>query len=1584
MGRVLSRLVFLVLTAFLLTACGGGTGDDSSTTGGTSGDTSGGDPAVVASPAGTAAISMVVPDTTTELLAIDDSQAAEIQVRVTDGTRPLSRAIVRFSADIGVLDPASASALTDTSGIARITLRAGSIQGAGTVTAQVDLGEETLGVEINFETAGDSASATVTGGAIELALVENATGTVTTLVSNALPGRITALVTDSSTDPVADQLVTFTTTLGVLNPTLGTALTDASGIATIILRTGDVAGAGTVTASTVIGSNTITRDKSFVSAGDEPAGTQSGDGSITIVLQNGAGAPINNVNAGQPGTARATLVDANNIPLEGEVVSFTTTFGNVTPASGTALTDSFGVAEVTINAGTLAGAGTITASSGLVIGTLNFSTSGDEVITNTLSLAIDFSAVAQATPRTLTATLLDSGGIGILGKVVTFSTTLGSLSPVLGTALTNGSGVATITLSAGQVAGAGTASASISLDGSVLSDTVSFTDAGDGVLNGSLDLAISGTSLTALTPRTLTATVLDAAGVVVEGAVVTFATTLGELDPVLGTALTNNLGVATMSLTAGQVAGAGTASATASVGGSNVTDTVVFTSAGDALLTGSLALTIDNILVNAANDRTLTAIILDAAGDEVEGAVVTFATTLGELDPVLGTALTDNLGVATMTLTAGQVAGAGTASATASVGGSNVTDTVAFTTAGDAPDAINLELRLLDNTPANFGVSTASITNAVPGYLVATVTNSSGVVVGEVVSFSTGLGLLNPTSGTTLTDGNGQAVIVLRAGDVPGAAEAIATVTVSGVVAIDNIGFSTAGDGPGLEFVSGITLELEMLDPTLTTAVGTALTPLSDAAPGRLRATLNDANGDPIRDAIVSFGSGLGEITPANGTALTSTAGIAVVEISAGQIPGAAQATVQYGTATTSINFTTEGDEVDEADLPVITLDLLDGGGLATDTIRADAPGTLRITATNSAGAPLTSRIATVLSDLGTLNPATGKVLTDATTGIASIGLLAGSDVGAGMVTVTVGGTQSSINFQIATASLAMGNGFGAPGFNDGILLAGTDPLSAGGTTTITTTIVDTGNSNALYQPPVSITFTSLCVEAGTATIDSPVNAIGGTATSIYRADGCEGQDVISATADAGGSGLSASVTITVQLADAGSIEFISPVNGTVIALKGTGGIGLAETTSVVFRVLDDVGQPKPNQAVSFELDGGNTSATGVGGSSINSILETSNSDGEIQVVLSSGTVPTSLRVKAFFTGTSGLVSTYSDQITVGTGLPDDNSFQIVAETINNEVFSFSGETVSLTVFAADRFNNPAPDGTAISLIAEEGGFVDDSCTTTNGLCSVIWTSAGDRPSDGLTTIVAYALGEENFVDTDADGLFDDDGITPESIVNLPEVFLDTDRDGIRDTGEEYIDRNNSGVYDDQADVNTENLYNGTVCTAQARTAGHCAQLIHVRDDIQLIMTTGGVVISPVRAGADFSAVAFNSLGQITGVTGSAAPDAGVTVLANGVGVDLITAVDVTVNGSETISYALVDQNGNPPPRGATVSISTDNGKLSGTTSYTVGDQTTPIIRSLTLSEDTSTTASAGLLLFTVTSAKSVVTQYGITVIDAD
>jgi hypothetical protein len=445
-----------------------------------------------------------------------------------------------------------------------------------------------------------------------------------------------------------------------------------------------------------------------------------------------------------------------------------------------------------------------------------------------------------------------------------------------------------------------------------------------------------------------------------------------------------------------------------------------------------------------------------------------------------------------------------------------------------------------------------------------------------------------------------------------------------------------------------------------------------------------------------------------------------------------------------------------------------------------------------------------------------GSPATTDATGTATATLVTAGDTSLRTITVTAtaGSLQATVQVQVVAStggtSLQMGSGSGVS-FQPGVIAVANSMLSAGGSTGLSVSIVQSGGT--LYTGSATITFNSPCLAAGTAEVRQNGVAVPslttttGVANVTYVALGCNGPDIITASSTVNSQSLSASGTVSVAAATVGSIEFVS-ATPTNIALLGTGDANRPESSIVVFRVKDASGGAVSGASVAFSLN------TTVGGIQHSPTTATSDGQGLVQTVVTAGTVATSVRVTAAVTSVTPQISTQSSQLTVTTGIPTDASFSLAVECFNIEGWDYDGQTTGVTARLGDRFQNPVPDGTAVTFNAE-GGNILSSCTTATtasegGVCKVTYRSSNPRPSDGRVSVLATAIGEESFVDTNSNGAFDNG----ESFSDLPEVFRDDDEDGIYDSGEIFFDFNNNQTRD-----LADGLFNGVLCND---TTGRC------------------------------------------------------------------------------------------------------------------------------------------------------------------
>jgi len=430
---------------------------------------------------------------------------------------------------------------------------------------------------------------------------------------------------------------------------------------------------------------------------------------------------------------------------------------------------------------------------------------------------------------------------------------------------------------------------------------------------------------------------------------------------------------------------------------------------------------------------------------------------------------------------------------------------------------------------------------------------------------------------------------------------------------------------------------------------------------------------------------------------------------------------------------------------PKATILFVNGSGTVVNTLSGGQTATVKVTVLDAKGGAAANEIVTFVAsgDLIQFTPSSGSALTDAA-GVAVIGIKPTSVDSAGATAITATAVVAG-----KTATAAANLSVGAGPLTLGSLTFSPNPppakLPAFSTLQLNIPITSGG------QPSTSATgliVNSLCKGDALATIVlGPINA--GIQTATYTNNGClRGTDVI--TVQVGAS--TQSISVGVDAANIGAVQFVgSDLMGSSIVLKGSGGLGRQESALLTFRVLDQNNQGLAGVDVDF------TASSNTGGLTVAPLRGTTDATGKVTTTVSSGTIPTPVRVLVQASRNGKTISGLSDTLTISTGLPIQKSMSLSAVSNNIEGWEYDGVTTELTVRLADQYGNPISDDTAVSFIAE-GGAVGSSarggCTTLNGGCNVKFTSQAFRPSDGRVTVLAFVQGLENFEDANGDGQY--------------------------------------------------------------------------------------------------------------------------------------------------------------------------------------------------------------------------------------
>lgn len=481
--------------------------------------------------------------------------------------------------------------------------------------------------------------------------------------------------------------------------------------------------------------------------------------------------------------------------------------------------------------------------------------------------------------------------------------------------------------------------------------------------------------------------------------------------------------------------------------------------------------------------------------------------------------------------------------------------------------------------------------------------------------------------------------------------------------------------------------------------------------------------------------------------------------------------------------------------------------------------------------------------------------------------------------------------------------------------------LSAGDTAQLSVRFVD--QDNAPFTGATDVFFSSTCINNGLSEIDPAiVTNNNGTILATYTARGCDGQDTVTATTSAGGNTLTATVDLTTEQPPLGALQFVS-AEPEILQLKGTEGAveisndgrDIGPQSTVTFRVTSDNGEPLPNQRVDFELVTGDSGASNDGSDAyLSRYTDFTDIDGQVSTVVNPGTTATPLRVRATAERNNVDISAVSSRLVATTGIPDQDSFSLSVSTFNIDGWAYEGIETEITIRAADRFNNPVPNGTALVFWAE-GASIEPSCVTQGGACSVTLTSQDPRPETGRVTVLARAIGEESFTDASPTNGRYDDG---EVFDDLAEPYMDNNENCEYDANiEEFADFNN-----DNARNEANGLYDGLLCTKNG-VNNNC------NPNSETIFTSASTVIV-LSGSTDLSVEAYLaddfSFDPAT-LCGGDEQNSGTRLNASTLG-------EVVMDCPQAITVAVEDARGQVPPAGTTMSVTSGLGELVGPTEY--------------------------------------------------
>ncbi|GFD77143.1 hypothetical protein KUL118_00050 [Tenacibaculum sp. KUL118] len=579
---------------------------------------------------------------------------------------------------------------------------------------------------------------------------------------------------------------------------------------------------------------------------------------VSLSLENESGTSDNNLSEDNSLFAVATVTDEDGTPLADALLTFTLSndelaeFGNDT---GTARTNTNGVARLRLNASTASGDGEITAalSSGETGRTTFSATAVSTVVPTTISVALTLQNAAGETDNSLSssnslvalATVTNSQGEPQADLLLTFSLSnddLATFSNDTATALTNADGIASIGMSVGSASGDGQVTATLPTGES---DSTTFSSTGSTTVSeepaflelfaNSIQLASSGSD-----DVELIALVKNEQSVLMEGVEISFSAATGD-------------GVE-IQLTQPETAADGTARAILTSRNDKSNRTITIT-AGAGSLTQTVDITIagTEVTINGASS-----VILNDSVDYTIRIQDSDGTSILNQDVVLSAA-------------------SGTLSNTRVNTGANGQATVTYTATTSGQDTITASAL---NAETSFNVQVQQDefnfvnlpAQEVPLGQSQTITvqwrQNNTPVVGQDVTFSASRGQIAGNA-TVTTDAEGQASIEISANN-------------AGISAIT----ASASDGNGNVLVSALA-QIEFIATTPHTLIADASPDIlgPDGQTSTISAVVRDVNGNLVKNSVVNFtvsDVSTGFVSPSQAT--TDSKGIATTVFTSGSV----------------------------------------------------------------------------------------------------------------------------------------------------------------------------------------------------------------------------------------------------------------------------------------------------------------------------------------------------------------------------------------------------------------------------------------------------------------------------------------------------------------------------------------------------------------------------------------------------------------------------------------------------------------------------------------------------------------------------
>lgn len=269
--------------------------------------------------------------------------------------------------------------------------------------------------------------------------------------------------------------------------------------------------------------------------------------------------------------------------------------------------------------------------------------------------------------------------------------------------------------------------------------------------------------------------------------------------------------------------------------------------------------------------------------------------------------------------------------------------------------------------------------------------------------------------------------------------------------------------------------------------------------------------------------------------------------------------------------------------------------------------------------------------------------------------------------------------------------------------------------------------------------------------------------------------------------GLTETLTVVSSGPNPGAGPAAITLDAATPAVIGVRNTGRPDQSIVSMVVRDRLNNPVPNIPVRFFLNS-------VGGATITPEA-ISDDDGVVRTTVTSGTLAGVAQITATIDvngdGTNEVINTFTAVNIVG-GVPNAGRFSLAAEFLNIAGRVTFGLEDEITAFLNDHFGNAVAPGTTVNFTTNGASVFNQVQTDESGRASTTLISEGGVPADGIVTVLATTIGEESFIDSNGNGVRD----SGEQFTDAPEPFIDADFNGRFDTPEPFEDTNGNRRHD--------------------------------------------------------------------------------------------------------------------------------------------------------------------------------------------